>query len=116
MSYWISLNCELDSLHTETGGTYALGGTTDPELNVTYNYSVHYVRVYGENGIRSLEGMTAAESVEWLDRGIAELGIDTHQDYWKATEGNARAALVSLQKIALQAVTEGKGDSTWRVH
>ena len=39
----------------EDGGTYALGGTTDCELNVTYNYSDKF-------NFRALDGKTAVET------------------------------------------------------
>ena len=42
---------EVDSPHLMAGGTYALGGTTELWLNVTYNYARHY-RCLGERGIR----------------------------------------------------------------
>lgn len=32
---------ELDAPHQMRGGTYALGGTREAHLNVTYNYSRH---------------------------------------------------------------------------
>lgn len=55
MSYDIYLNdpvtggiIELDEPHQMRGGNYAVGGTTEAWLNVTYNYAKHYYRVMGE--------------------------------------------------------------------
>ena len=55
----------LDHPHLMRGGTYAMAGTTELWLNVTYNYSKHYYRsdVFGEKGIRSIYGLTGAESI-----------------------------------------------------
>jgi hypothetical protein len=49
MSYEISLldpvtkqTLQLDRKHQMQGGTFEVGGTTAVELNVTYNYGVHF--------------------------------------------------------------------------
>lgn len=90
----------LDAPHHLTGGTYALGGTTEAHLNVTYNYAEHFVRVLGEKGIRSIYGTTGADSIPVLEAAISKLGDDADDDYWKATEGNAKQALVQLVALA----------------
>ncbi len=107
MSYDISLRdpqtgetAIVPDCHDLRGGTYCIGGTADAWLNVTYNYAPHYYRAFGEKGIRTIYGMTGRESIQALDAAIATLGIDTDPDYWKATEGNARAALVNLRLLA----------------
>lgn len=127
MSYDISL-CdpvtgevlELETPHHMRGGTYAMGGTTDAHLNVTYNYSRHYYRLFtarkvtsqlvakrggwgiGEElgGIRSIYGMTGAGSIPVLQSAIDQLGDDVHRNYWEATEGNAKRALSQLLALA----------------
>lgn len=114
MSYDIRLDCgEFTQPHHFIGGTHALGGTTSPWLNVTYNYSSHFYRVMGNGGIRSIYGMTAAESLPVLTMAIDALGTDVDADYWAATEGNARKALLGLRGIAEQAIVEGKADARW---
>lgn len=94
VSYDISLNdpvtkevIELDNPHFIRGGTYAVNGTTELWLNVTWNYAVFYYRddVFGKDGIRTIYGMT---------------GDDTDEDYWKATEGNAKRPLCQLLAMA----------------
>lgn len=107
MSYDIELQhpvtgetLQLDAPHHMRGGTYAVGGTTDASLNVTYNYARHYLRVFGEGGIRSLYGMTGSDSIPTLKSAIDQLGDDVDPDYWKATEGNAKAALCGLLALA----------------
>lgn len=128
MSYDISLidpvtgeALELDAPHHMRGGTYALGGTTSAHLNVTYNYAPQFFRVFepldkprpkapdwmhkrgGDSqvrGVRTLYGLTGAESLPVLDRAIAMLGDDVDADYWKATDGNAKRALTQLRALA----------------
>lgn len=109
MSYDISLNdpvtkeilrTEGDVPHHMRGGTYCVGGSPELSLNVTYNYAVHYYRVFGEAGIRSIYGKTGAESVPMLNAAIAQLGDGTDPDYWQPTEGNAKRALCQLLAFA----------------
>lgn len=61
MSYDIELACpvsgqvlELDEPHQMRGGKYAIGGTRELELNITYNYYKHYRRFYPKRS-RALE-------------------------------------------------------------
>ena len=91
---------QLDDAHQMRGGTYALGGTTRCAFNVTYNYAPHFYRTMGENGIRTIYGMTGAESLPLLRSAADQLGDETGDDYWKPTEGNAKRALLSLAALA----------------
>lgn len=110
---------ELDEAHHMRGGTYCVGGTREAHLNVTYNYSGHYGRVFPElteprpkapewlrkdgapvRGIRTIYGLSGAESLPVLDAAIAALGDDVADDYWASTEGNAKRALVQLRALA----------------
>ena len=107
MSYDIRLKepiggetCTLTVPHHMRGGTYALGGTPKAEINVTYNYVEHFHRVLGEEGIRSIYGMTGAESIPVLEAAAAKLSDDIDPDYWKATEGNAKKAILQLLALA----------------
>lgn len=99
----------LDMPHSLRGGTYALGGTTEAWLNVTYNYSKHFYRVLGDKGIRSIYGMRAADSLPLLRAAVEKLSNDTSEDYWEATEGNAKQALMNLITLA-EAAPEGIWD------
>lgn len=116
MSYDMSLKHPVtgETLHTEAmhqmrGGTYAMAGTTECWLNVTYNYGQHYCRVMGEQGIRTIYGMTGAESIPILKSAMAALGDDVDPNYWTPTEGNAKAALASLLALA-----QMRPDGVWR--
>lgn len=122
MSYDIALTCpvtgeilELDEPHQMKGGTYAIGGTRDAALNITYNYAEHFYRVflevqYSKKGIRSIYGLTGAESIPVLQACITRLKDDVDPDYWKPTEGNAKKALtqfLALAKMRPDGVWEG---------
>ena len=107
MSYDIKLNdpvtgrtIELDAAHELRGGTYQLGGCTEAWLNVTYNYGIHYYRVFGEKGIRTIYGMTGSDSIPVLESGSEKLANDVSDDYWESTEGNAKRSLLQLIGLA----------------
>lgn len=107
MSYDIHLTDPVshEPLHTSTphmmtGGTYAMNGTTELWLNITYNYSDFYYRIFGEKGIRTIYGKTGAESIPILQDAISQLGDDVSDDYWEATEGNAKRPLYQLIAMA----------------
>lgn len=107
VSYDIYLNdpetgdaIELDEAQHLQGGTYAIGGTRECWLNVTYNYAPHFYRTMGEKGVRSIYGLTGKQSIPLLEAAIAQLGNDTDEDYWKSTEGNAKKALRDLLSLA----------------
>ncbi len=115
MSYDIELTdpdtgdvLHLDEPHQMRGGTYAIGGTTEARLNVTYNYGSHYYRVMGEKGIRTIYGMTGRASIPVLEDAISKLGDDVDDDYWKPVEGNAKQALKHLLVLA-----KTKPDGVW---
>jgi hypothetical protein len=121
MSYDIALTCpvtgeilELDEPHQMKGGTYSVGGTQQAKLNVTYNYAKHFYRVFlgvqfSRAGIRSIYGLTGAESIPVLQMAIAKLKDDVDRDYWKPTEGNAKKALTQLLALAKM-----RPDGVWR--
>lgn len=107
MSYDIELKhpvskqpLRVDYPHHMRGGTYQLGGSHELALNITYNYGHHYYRLMGDRGIRTIYGMTGAQSIPVLEEAIKLLGNDTDPDYWKGTEGNAKVALCQLLSMA----------------
>jgi len=107
MSYDIQLvhpqtreTIKFDAPHQLRGGTFAAGGSYEAWLNVTYNYSEHFYRVFGDDGIRTIYGMTGAESLPVLRAAIGKLGDDKTDNYWDSTEGNAKAALRDLLTLA----------------
>ena len=92
----------LDFPHQIRGGCYAVGGTNEAWLNVTYNYADIFYRddVLGKDGIRSIYGKSGAESIPMLQKAISVLKDDATNDYWEATEGNAKKALYGLLAFA----------------
>ena|ERR1017187_9297416 len=89
MSYWVSLQNdrgeipEVDSF--EEGGTYAMGGSTEADLSVTYNYSKLF-SVKNE-----LHGKYAYETIPILEAAVKRFGTEKSADYWEPTEGNVGA-------------------------
>lgn len=113
MSYDISLTDPITSKvlivehrHHIRGGTYALGGDDRLSLNITWNYGEVFYPAFQEfaspevGGIQALYGKTGAESIPILKSVIAKLGDDVDPDYWKPSEGNAKAALHGLLAFA----------------
>ena len=124
MSYDISLTdpvtgkvLVVEHRHHIRGGTYALGGDDRLSLNITYNYGEIFYPAFREfflhegarPGIRVLYGKTGAESIPILKSVIAKLGDDVDPDYWKPTEGNAKAALHGLLAFA-----QMRPDGVWQ--
>jgi hypothetical protein len=107
MSYDISLNdpvtklpIEIKDTHFMIGGNYRIGGSTELSLNITYNYAPLYYPLFGKDGIRTIYGKTGLESIPILENVISQLGDEIDDDYWKATEGNAKRALIHLLTMA----------------
>lgn len=87
--------------HYISGGTYEVGGTKEFWLNITYNYSPFFRKVFGcEEGIRSLYGKTGAETIPILRDAISKLCDNAVHDYWVPVEGNAKKALCGLLAFA----------------
>lgn len=60
-------------LHHLQGGTYRVGGSDEAHLNITYNYSPFYYRIFGELGIRWIYGKKVIDTLPGLLKGIQEL-------------------------------------------
>lgn len=138
MSYDISLlnpvtkeplNTEFN--HEMTGGTYAIGGATELWLNVTYNYSRWFVKdgVFPQQGkvkgIRTIDGISGAESIpilrkailalESMTEDISDLERDEYErndvtGYWMPTRQNAIKPLYQLLAMA-----QIRPDGVWEV-
>lgn len=113
---------EFDSKHMMTGGMYALGGTTEAWLNVTYNYAKWYYMdgVFADTteeskGIRTIYGMTGADSIQVLTNAIDKLenckddmSVEERKEYeeqgakgyWLPTRKNAIRPLYQLLAMA----------------
>mgnify|MGYP006978086123 CR=1 FL=1 len=108
--------------HEMTGGTYAIGGTNELWLNITYNYARWYYHagVFAatkeeSKGIRTIYGKSGAESIPILRSAIAALQAleedISEQDrlacisvgadgYWMPTKENAIRPLYQLLSMA----------------
>lgn len=86
--------------HQIRGGTYVDGGTNELWLNITGNYWPIFRAQFGEDGIRSIYGKTGAETIPMLSKAISNLADDVDDNYWVATEGNAKRALCGLLAFA----------------
>lgn len=113
---------ELEEAHYMRGGNYCLSGTTETRLNITYNYSDWYYRpgVFAETyedskGIRTIYGLSGAESIPVLKKAIAALESMTEDiseedrrncerqgctGYWMPTRANAIRPLYQLLALA----------------
>lgn len=122
-----------DTPHQMAGGTYAIGGTTEAWLNITYNYAQWYYKdgVFPNNGednsgIRSIYGLSGADSIPVLEHAIktlesmtedlSEEEIQEYKDrgaggYWTPTRANAVRPLYQLLAMAkMRPDAEWSGD------
>jgi len=91
---------ETEKEHSLKGGTYAVGGTTEAWLNITYNYSSFFrTAINEEKGVRFLYGKSVKECIPILEKAIHQLGTKVSDNYWEATAGNAGKALFDLLEL-----------------
>ena len=135
MSYDISLRdpvtketIRFENPHFMRGGMYAIYGTTEAWLNVTYNYSIWYCKddVFPDNiGIRILDNMSAVDSISILENAISTINnipqdlsneeIEVYKEenvdgYWLPTKVNAVRPLYQLLAMA-----KLRPDGIWEV-
>lgn len=93
--------------HDLRGGTYALGGTTEASLNITYNYGDIFRKVLPKvddaDGIKSIHQKSSKDSIPLLKNAVTELRDDKSDNYWESTEGDAQAALMNLIELVEKA-------------
>lgn len=90
----------LDRPHFMRGGTYCIQGDNEAHINITYNYAPVFQKVLGENGIRSLYGLSGVESIPKIKYAISQLDNDVNDDYWQPTEGNVKQSLYQCLALA----------------
>lgn len=82
----------------EDGGTYAIGGTNDCSLNITFNY----IEVFGSL-VDDLHLKFAKDTLPALRAFCDQYKrAEPWKDYWAPTPGNARAAIMRLISFAEQ--------------
>lgn len=108
---------KFDKPYDIQGGTYTIGGTSEAWLNITYNYSKWYYRrgIFARTkkdseGIRTIYGLSGAESIPILDRAIKKLEsipwkvpksmLEKDNGYWTPTKENAIKPLYQLKTMA----------------
>lgn len=90
----------MSSASSTCGRSSRTANTTECYLNVTYNYAPFFRQVLGEKGIRTIYGMTGAESIPLLEAAASRLADDATDNYWDETDGNAKRALLQLVALA----------------
>ena len=96
--------------HQMFGSTYCLGGTDELWIDVTYNYGKIYREKTNGLSLDFLHNKFAYETIEFLEDLINSLGDETSNDYWEATEGNAKKAIYQLLIFARM-----RPDGIWEV-
>lgn len=87
--------------HNLKGGTYAIDGTKELYLNITFNYYDFYKQ--HDFWIPELDGKLVKDVIAKLYSIYYELKGEPSKNYWDATEGNAKAALGCLITLCSQA-------------
>lgn len=83
--------------HYIKGGTYSLEGTSELWISITYNYAKIFSEAFkNKDGIKSINNKNVSDAIPILNKAISSLKDDIDNDYWKATEGNAKKALKGL--------------------
>lgn len=113
MSYWVYLEDDKGSPVAvepfSEGGTLAIGGMTEAELNVTYNY-MEVFQLF-DWSIRHLHQKCAVDTIEVLNKLADILPCKPYKaDYWAPTPGNAGAVVHRLLSWA-----RSHPDAVWRV-
>lgn len=73
-----------------------MGGTDELWTNETYNYSPVFRKALGGDGINDFDGRQAADVIPLIINALPKLQDDVDDDYWKATDGNAKRALFRI--------------------
>ena len=104
--------------HQLRGGTFALGGTDVAELNVTYNYAPMFREAFKDpDGIKTIALRDLKTGLALIQNAILNLKGKPSDNYWNATEGNARKALCDLAILGNLVLSTGDhDDAIWEIH
>lgn len=121
MSYDISLICPTcrscpslpEDMPSPVGASV---GGNEASVSVTRNYTGLLGPLWdlltedGRGTWFDLDGLTGAESIPMLEKALESLHGEPDEDYWAATEGNARRAVEEVLAVA-----RAFPKLTWRV-
>lgn len=100
----------LDEIFDRSGGIYAIGGSKEAWLYITYNYSPIFQKVLGFS-LSDLDGKCVKDTLEDLENAIGLLSEDDKTDnYWDSTEYNVKKALQDLSYLG-----KHKPDAFWYI-
>lgn len=117
MGYWARLTnkrgtvLEADEKHDFGGSITVCGGSRSLQLDFTYNYGKLFRRVLGDDGIRTIFGMTGEDAAPLLESAARKLRGKPNVDHWKPTQGNTKLVLLQLA-----AMSRMRPDGVWQVH
>lgn len=78
---------------------------------ITYNYADIFFDLFGEDGIKKINGLTGQESQQILLEAINKLKENIGKNHYQITEGNVRKVLVNLWSCA-----KIRPDGIWEVN
>ena len=95
------------------GANCPIDGTRELETSITYNYWMQFRKAFNtEEGIYTLNGVPCLDSIPIIRNAMDRLDNDVDEnDYWAATDGNAKRALAELLHLAALGCIDG----FWRV-
>ncbi len=85
------------ALH-HAGSIITVGGSTSAWMNLTYNYSPFYYKLFPEDmDLKWIRAKKAGDTIEVMRAVLAKLGEETSDSDWDPTSGNAGHALKTLK-------------------
>lgn len=96
------------------GGTYMVNPPVPTEawFSITFNYCRIFEKVLPEGDIKFFNGKSVDDTLNIIREAIPKLKDDYSDNYWEATEGNAKLALQGLALLAAQC-PGGIWDISW---
>lgn len=71
-------------------------------LNITYNYTSVLSKAFNsKKGIYLLNNKKVSDTINIIEVAINRLKNEINNDYWSATEGNVKFALLELYQMSL---------------
>lgn len=101
--------------HNISGTTYAMNGTDELWINISYNYRNWFMKCFKNDGIHFLEGKVSSETWEPLQKALVFLASnydikDCSSDPWSPESGDAYDMIINLLNLAYIAP-----DGVWEI-